>query len=69
MAVIETDDLVARDWLRQRLQELRECHSEYSWANEIADEVLCRQETSGQPVDLAEVLRRDLYEQSLYHEL
>ncbi|RHZ44161.1 Zn(II)2Cys6 transcription factor, partial [Aspergillus thermomutatus] len=62
MAVIETEDLVARDWLRQRLSELREYHSEYIWANEIADDVLARQEMSGQPVDLADVLRRHLYQ-------
>ncbi|PTU23240.1 hypothetical protein P175DRAFT_0530346 [Aspergillus ochraceoroseus IBT 24754] len=45
--------------LRERLLELREFHSEYRWANDIADEVLARQVASqGQYADVAESLRR-----------
>ncbi|EAW06834.1 uncharacterized protein ACLA_085290 [Aspergillus clavatus NRRL 1] len=58
MAVIETDDPVQRNWFQLRLHELRGYHSDYDWANEIADEILTRQ-TSG-AVDLAELLRNHL---------
>ncbi|GAB1218042.1 hypothetical protein ATERTT37_007288 [Aspergillus terreus] len=58
MAVIETDDPVQRDWLRLRLLELRDYHAEYRWANDIAEEVLARQDASqGEYANLAELLR------------
>lgn len=58
MAIIETEDAVQREWLRQRLAELREFHSEYRWANEVVDEVLARQDASeGEYVNLADLLR------------
>lgn len=57
MAVVDTPDPVAREWLQQRLTELRASHSEYSWANRIADEVLVEQEKSGGYVNLLELLR------------
>jgi len=57
MAVIETDDTDQRTWLRQRLFDLRNFHSEYVWANDVADQILAQQEVSqGQRVNLAEVL-------------
>lgn len=57
MAVIETDDPSHQAWLRQRLFELRDFHSEYVWANEMADQILAQQDASqGVFVDLAEHL-------------
>ena len=53
MATISTDDGVQRDWLRQRLEEVRGRHSGFVWACRVADEV----ERQGQSVDLAEVFR------------
>ncbi|KAJ5772565.1 hypothetical protein N7520_003094 [Penicillium odoratum] len=62
MAVIETDDANQQVWLRQRLFELRGFHSEYVWANEMADEVLARQDVSqGCYVNLAELLLQRLH--------
>lgn len=58
MAAIETDDAEQRGWLRQRLQELRDFHSEYARANQVADEVLAQQDKSGQYVDLGELLQQ-----------
>ncbi|KAL4891482.1 Zn(II)2Cys6 transcription factor [Aspergillus ambiguus] len=58
MALIETDDSVQREWLRLRLLELRDYHSECRWTNDIADQVLSRQDTSkGEYANLAELLR------------
>ncbi|KAF9883008.1 hypothetical protein FE257_004321, partial [Aspergillus nanangensis] len=58
MGVVETEDPVQREWLRQRLLELRDYHTEYRWANDIAEEVLDKQDTSqGRYVNLAELLR------------
>ncbi|OJK01388.1 hypothetical protein ASPACDRAFT_1898336 [Aspergillus aculeatus ATCC 16872] len=58
MALIETEDPIQRDWLRQRLIELRGFHSEYLWVNQIAEEVLARQEASpAEGIDLGELLR------------
>ncbi|OJJ37920.1 hypothetical protein ASPWEDRAFT_39631 [Aspergillus wentii DTO 134E9] len=58
MAVIETDNDSDRVWLRQRLGELCEYHSEYVWANRVAEEVLSQQDVSqGQYANLAELLR------------
>lgn len=56
MAVIETDEPLQREWVRQRLGELRDFHSEYTWANRVADEVLEEQERSGVSVNLFEFL-------------
>lgn len=57
MAVIETDDVSHQAWLRQRLFELRDFHSEYVWANQMADQILAQQDVSqGIYVNLAELL-------------
>ncbi|EPS32981.1 hypothetical protein PDE_07942 [Penicillium oxalicum 114-2] len=61
MAVIEMGDPSQREWLRQRLLELNNCHSEYVWTKEVADEVLRQQD--GKPgfyANLADLLRRRL---------
>lgn len=61
MAVIETTDANHRIWVRQRLFELRDHHSEYLWANEIADQVLARQDVNqGCYANLAELLLQRL---------
>ncbi|KAH8422347.1 Zn(II)2Cys6 transcription factor [Aspergillus melleus] len=58
MAAIETEDPVQRDWIRQRLSELQQYHSEFRWAHDLVDEVLARQDASqGEYVDLAQLLR------------
>lgn len=58
MALIETDNTVHREWLRERLREFASFHSEYNWANQVADEVLAQQDVSrGKYVNLAEFLR------------
>ncbi|KAJ5718577.1 hypothetical protein N7488_004223 [Penicillium malachiteum] len=57
MAAIETDDANHRLWIRQRLFELRDFHSEYVWANKMADQILAQQDVSqGRYVNLAELL-------------
>lgn len=64
MAVIETDVTSHRVWLRQRLFELRDSHSEYIWANEVADQILAQQELSpGCYANLAELLLQRLHVQ------
>lgn len=57
MAVIETNDHLQREWLQQRLNELSAVHSEFAWANRVADEVLAEQDKSGGGVNLLEFLR------------
>lgn len=62
MAVIETDDANHRVWIRQRLFELHDFHSEYLWANEIADQILARQDVDqGRYANLAELLLQRLH--------
>ncbi|CAI7622236.1 unnamed protein product [Penicillium palitans] len=57
MAVIETNDITHQRWLRQRLWELRDFHSEFVWAHDIAEHILARQDVSqGRYVNLAELL-------------
>lgn len=56
MALIETDNTENRVWLRRRLFELRDFHSEYAWANEIADHIMAQQDMSQCSVNLAELL-------------
>lgn len=57
MAVVETGDAGHQAWLRQRLWELRDFHSEFVWAHEIAEKVLARQDIpQGRYVNLAELL-------------
>ncbi|KAJ5102425.1 hypothetical protein NUU61_004647 [Penicillium alfredii] len=64
MAAIETDNAVQRTWLQQRLFDLRNFHSEYVWANDVADQVLAQQEVSQrQDANLAEVLLQRLHVQ------
>lgn len=58
MAIVETDDPVQREWLRERLYELRSFHSEHLWAFQLAEKVLARQDASaGEYANLAELLR------------
>ena len=58
MAIIETDDPIQREWLRERLYEMRAFHSEHMWAFEIAEDVLAHQDPSaGEYANLAELLR------------
>jgi hypothetical protein len=62
MAVIETDDSSQRVWLRQRLFELRDSHSEYIWANQVADQILAQQDVhQGCYANLAELLLQRLH--------
>lgn len=64
MAIIETGDTSHQVWLRQRLFELRDFHSEYVWANEVADEVLVQQDVNqGCYVNLAELLLQRFHPQ------
>ncbi|CEL05755.1 hypothetical protein ASPCAL06870 [Aspergillus calidoustus] len=59
MAAIETKDASHREWLQDRLTDLRQFHSEYLWASEIADEILSRQDASnGIYADVAALLRQ-----------
>ena len=55
--MIETPDPVQREWLMKRLRDLRNLHCEYVWTFKVAEEVLARQETSGEYVDVGELLR------------
>lgn len=62
MAVVETGDLTHQAWLRQRLWELRDFHSEFVWAHEIAEEILAQQDVSqGRYVNLAELLLQRIH--------
>lgn len=64
MAMIETEDDNHRAWLRQRLFDMRNFHSEFVWANEVADHILARQDVrQGRYVNLAELLLQRLYAQ------
>lgn len=64
MAMIETEDDNQRAWLRQRLFDMRNFHSEFVWANEVADHILAQQDVSrGRYVNLAELLLQRLYAQ------
>lgn len=57
MALLETSDVNHQAWLRERLFEFHDFHSEYAWANEIADQVLAQQDASqGCYANLAEIL-------------
>lgn len=46
MAVIETEDVSQREWLRERLLEIRYLHSESLWASDVAEDVLSVQDAS-----------------------
>jgi hypothetical protein len=64
MAVIETNDPIQQSWLRQRLWELREFHSEYVWAHDVAEQILSQQNVSqGRYVNLAELLLQRFHAQ------
>ncbi|KAJ6029725.1 hypothetical protein N7499_005404 [Penicillium canescens] len=64
MAVIETSDPTQQAWLRQRLWELREFHSEYVWAHGVAEQILAQQDVSqGRYVNLAELLLQRFHAQ------
>jgi hypothetical protein len=61
MAVIETGDAGHQAWLRQRLWDLRDFHSEFVWGIGIAEEILAQQDVSqGRYVNLAELLSQRL---------
>lgn len=62
MAVIETNDPTQQAWLRQRLWELREFHSEFVWAHDVAEQVLAQQDViQGRYVNLAKLLLQRLH--------
>lgn len=62
MAVVETSDITHQAWLRQRLWELRDFHSEFVWAHEIAEEILAQQDVSqGRYMNLAELLLQRIH--------
>lgn len=64
MAVIETNDITHQRWLRQRLCELRDFHSEFVWAHDVAEHILSRQGVSqGRYVNLAELLLKRFHAQ------
>lgn len=64
MAVIETDDPSHRAWLRQRLFELRDFHSEYMWANQVADQILAQQDVcQGVYANVGELLLQQFHAQ------
>ncbi|KAJ5953725.1 hypothetical protein N7501_008004 [Penicillium viridicatum] len=64
MAVIETNDMTHQRWLRQRLWELRDFHSEFVWAHDVAEQILARQDVSqGRYVNLAELLLKRFHAQ------
>ncbi|KAJ5813224.1 hypothetical protein N7447_010247 [Penicillium robsamsonii] len=57
MAVIETNDVTHQSWLRQRLWELRDFHSEFVWAHDVAEQILAQQDVGQRRyVNLAEFL-------------
>ncbi|KAJ5965214.1 uncharacterized protein N7479_005090 [Penicillium vulpinum] len=64
MAAIETNDMTQQTWLRQRLWELRDFHSESAWAHDVAEQILAQQVVSqGQFVNLAEFLLKRFHTQ------
>jgi hypothetical protein len=40
MAGIETDDEIHRDWILERLKELKGLHTESPWASEVLERVM-----------------------------
>jgi hypothetical protein len=57
MAAIETNDITHQSWLRQRLWELRDFHSEFIWAHDVAEQVLALQDVGqGRYINLADFL-------------
>jgi len=64
MAAIETNDVTHQRWLRQRLWELRHFHSEFTWAYDVAEQILAQQNVSqGQYVNLAEYFLKRFHAQ------
>ncbi|KAJ5200851.1 hypothetical protein N7472_006055 [Penicillium cf. griseofulvum] len=64
MAAIETNDVTHQRWLRQRLWELRYFHAEFTWAYDVAEQVLTQQDVSqGQYVNLAEFFLKRFHAQ------
>ncbi|OQD87826.1 hypothetical protein PENANT_c005G02551 [Penicillium antarcticum] len=64
MALIEINDPTQQAWLRQRLWELREFHSEYVWVHDVAEQILAQQDVSqGRYVNLAELLLQRFHAQ------
>lgn len=64
MAVIETNDMTYQRWLRERLWELRDFHSEFVWAHDVAEQILARQDVSqGRYANLAELLLKRFHAQ------
>lgn len=64
MAVIETNDMTNQRWLRERLWELRDFHSEFVWAHDVAEQILARQDVSlGRYANLAELLLKRFHAQ------
>ncbi|OQE44135.1 hypothetical protein PENCOP_c002G04924 [Penicillium coprophilum] len=64
MAVIETDNVTHQRWLRQRLWELRNFHSEFAWAHDVAEQILAQQDVSGgRYINLGEFLLKRFHAQ------
>ncbi|KAI2673681.1 transcriptional regulator family: Fungal Specific TF [Penicillium roqueforti] len=64
MAVIETNDITHQRWLRQRLSELRNFHSEFVWGHDVAEQILAQQDVSqGRYANLAEFLLKRFHAQ------
>ncbi|KAJ5178674.1 transcriptional regulator family: Fungal Specific TF [Penicillium coprophilum] len=64
MAVIETDNVTHQIWLRQRLRELRNFHSEFAWAHDVAEQILAQQDVSrGRYINLGEFLLKRFHAQ------
>ncbi|KAJ5473075.1 hypothetical protein N7530_007076 [Penicillium desertorum] len=64
MAAIETNDITHQRWLRQRLWELRDFHSEFVWAHDVAEQILAQQDVSqGRYVNLADFLLKRFHAQ------
>ena len=56
-ALIETQDKEQRKWILERMQELRDSNSEFYWGTKFAEEVIARQEMTGEFVDVGELIR------------
>lgn len=60
MAGIETDDDIHRDWILERLEELKGLHLESAWTSEVFERVIrARKSMSDDSLDLMALLRLD----------
>lgn len=57
MVMIETEDPIHRDWATERLRELRNLDEGYSFANDLADDFIAREQMCpGEMVNLFDIL-------------